>query len=68
MEAQHKKVESTKTSGEVLVNELLDDPEPVKGNLTQLNSRWDDTCKASETRHNRLDQALQVIKISLLDT
>ena len=60
MGAQHEKVESTKTSGEVLVNELLDDPEPIKSNLAQLNSQWNDTCKASETRQNRLDQALQV--------
>ncbi|XP_065889965.1 microtubule-actin cross-linking factor 1-like isoform X3 [Dysidea avara] len=63
MGAQHKKVESTKTSGEALVNELLDDPEPVKSNLVQLSSRWDDTCKASETRQNRLDQALLEAKL-----
>jgi len=60
MGAQHKKVESTKTSGEVLVNELLDNPEPVKSNLVQLNNRWDDCCKAFETRQNKLDQALLV--------
>ena len=60
MGAQHKKVESTKTSGERLVNELLDDPEPVKSNLAQLSSQWDDTCKASETRQNILDRALLV--------
>jgi len=60
MEEQHEKVESTKTSGEMLINELLDDPEPVKSNLAELNDQWDETCKACEVKKNRLDEALQV--------
>ena len=58
--AQNKKVEATKISGDTLVNELLDNPEPVKGSLELMSTRWDDACKASETRQNRLDQALLV--------
>ena len=54
-------MEATKTSGDKLVNELLDNPEPVKGSLELMSSRWDEACKASETRQNRLDQALLVI-------
>lgn len=58
--AQNKKVEATKTSGDTLVNELLDNPEPVKGSLDLMSNRWDEACKSSETRQNRLDQALLV--------
>ena len=62
---QNKKVEATKTSGDKLVNELLDNPEPVKGSLELMSNRWDEACKASETRQNRLDQALLVRVIVL---
>ena len=53
-------VEAAKANGDVLVNELLDHPEPVKGSLELMTNRWDEVCRASETRQNRLDQALMV--------
>ena len=54
------KVTATKISGDKLVNDLLDDPEPVKSSLELMINRWDEACKASETRQNRLYQALLV--------
>ena len=55
-----KNVTAIKTSGDKLVNDLLDNPEPVKGSLELMSNRWDGACKASEIRQNRLDQALLV--------
>ena len=53
-----KNVTAIKTSGDKLVNDLLDNPEPVKGSLELMSNRWDKACKASKTRQKRLDQAL----------
>ena len=58
--SHQKGVDAANTSGEHLVQEILDDPAITQQDLQELNETWEGICQSSIKKQERLDEAYEV--------